>query len=149
VINLYAAKEADRPRIVHESRNAILPRYERTQNTNLSKREKQVEELILRGMQRKPMAIALQISEYTLKLHISRILRKREIRNRNMELSKREKEVEELILTGMRRKQMALVLQISEHTVKLHISKILKKRKARSMVELAIRDALRKSSLSE
>jgi DNA-binding NarL/FixJ family response regulator len=98
VINLYAAKETDRPRIVHESRNAILPRYERTQNTNLSKREKQVEELILRGMQRKPMAIALQISE---------------------------------------------------HTVKLHISKILKKRKARGMVELAIRDALRKSSLSE
>jgi DNA-binding CsgD family transcriptional regulator len=54
------------------------------------------------------------------------------------ELSKREKEVAELLLQGKSNKQIALALGISEHTVEFHLKNIYKKRGVGSRAEAII-----------
>lgn len=57
---------------------------------------------------------------------------------RKVNLTKRESEVLRLVSVGMSNLQVAETLFISEHTVKLHVSSILKKLKLENRTQLAI-----------
>ena len=71
----------------------------------------------------------------------SRILREKEeelneLRHRCENLSAREREVMNLVVTGMLNKQIAAELGASEATVKMHRSQVMKKMQAKSLPEL-------------
>jgi FixJ family two-component response regulator len=71
----------------------------------------------------------------------SRILRERErelteVRHRHEGLSAREREVMNLVVTGMLNKQVAGELGASEATVKMYRSQVMKKMQAKSLPEL-------------
>jgi DNA-binding NarL/FixJ family response regulator len=57
----------------------------------------------------------------------------------NVELSKREKEVIELLLKGKSNKQIALSLDISVHTVEFHFKNIYTKLQVSSRIELILK----------
>lgn len=63
-------------------------------------------------------------------------VRKQEQRNALDSLTKREREVFELVSDGIANKVIALDLKISERTVEVHRSQVMKKLKARSLAEL-------------
>lgn len=54
------------------------------------------------------------------------------------DLTRREKEITQLVASGESNKEIARVLEITERTVKAHISEIFKKTKTRSRVQLAL-----------
>ena len=59
-----------------------------------------------------------------------------EIENRKNTLTHREKEVFELVITGMLNKQIAAELGTSEKTIKVHRARVMEKMKANSLAEL-------------
>jgi len=73
-----AAKLLDEFVLLEEQRDAVQP----DQETNLSKREIEVLQLVAGGTTNKEVADALFISENTVKGHLSRILEKMNARNR-------------------------------------------------------------------
>jgi FixJ family two-component response regulator len=84
-------------------------------------------------------------------LNRSRILREKErelseLRNRCEGLSVREREVMNLVVSGMLNKQVAAELGASEATVKMHRSQVMKKMQAKSLPDL-VRMADRLGSL--
>ena len=71
----------------------------------------------------------------------SRILREKErelseLRNRHEKLSAREREVMNLVVSGMLNKQVAAELSTSEATIKMYRSQVMKKMQAKSLPEL-------------
>ena len=60
----------------------------------------------------------------------------RELRERHASLSRREGEVMELVVAGHLNKQVADKLGISEHTAKVHRGAMMRKMRARSVIEL-------------
>ena len=60
----------------------------------------------------------------------------REIESRKETLTPREKEVFELVITGMLNKQIAMELGTSEKTIKVHRARVMEKMKAGSLAEL-------------
>ena len=59
-----------------------------------------------------------------------------ELRQRENRLSVREREVMNLVVSGMLNKQIAAELDASEATVKMHRSQVMKKMQAESLPEL-------------
>jgi RNA polymerase sigma factor (sigma-70 family) len=59
-----------------------------------------------------------------------------EIENRKNTLTHREREVFELVITGMLNKQIAAELGTSEKTIKVHRARVMEKMKANSLAEL-------------
>ena len=60
----------------------------------------------------------------------------REIENRKALLTQREREVFELVITGLLNKQIAAELGTSEKTIKVHRGRVMEKMKANSLAEL-------------
>jgi FixJ family two-component response regulator len=59
-----------------------------------------------------------------------------ELRQRYESLTPREREVLALVITGRQNKQVAAVLEVSEVTVKVHRSQLMRKMRAKSVVDL-------------
>ena len=60
-----------------------------------------------------------------------------EVRRRHESLTKREREVMKLVVSGLLNKQIAGELGSSEVTVKMHRGQVMRKMKAQSLVQLA------------
>lgn len=68
--------------------------------------------------------------------HRRKVLRQQEMKDRMDRLTDRERQVLDLVLEGEPNKRIAKILDISQRTVELHRSHVMKKMGAHSMVEL-------------
>ena len=76
------------------------------------------------------MALACQVSERHERQKLE------ELRQRSMRLTRREREVMSLVVSGMTNKQVASELSISEVTVQVHRGRVMQKMQAKSFADL-------------
>jgi len=139
---------------------ALLPPRRLSLFTKLTNAQYRVVELVAQGMFNKQIADELEISECTVKVHVTKVLKSGNLRSRTelaaKWLSRKESapsrrppslfatltsaqyRIVVLVAQGMFNKQIADELKISESTVKVHISNVLKRTNLRSRTELAV-----------
>lgn len=118
-----------------------------TRYAELTNREKEIVQLLRRNIGRKKVASLLNISENTIHTHLKKIFKKLNINKASdiiilneeylipnlidkpkfQELTKREKQIIELLGIGLSKKEISSCLNISELTVQTHSKNIFKK----------------------